>query len=163
MEEPLDEVSVPAEHVSDTPLPLFGISVQAGLPTPAEPTVPQGEDVERMLIGKPESTFFIRMKGDALRDYGVFDGDILVTDRSLAAGNGDLAVIKTHRGLFARAISVLDGRIAGAPHERESHALWRHHGSRKAAPERDEGLNAGRKEQEQRSDRDPAGPARDAF
>ena len=30
MEEPLDEVSVPAEHVSDTPLPLFGISVQAG-------------------------------------------------------------------------------------------------------------------------------------
>ena len=81
MEEPLDEISVPAEHVSDTPLPLFGISVQAGLPTPAEPTVPQGED------------------------------------RSLAAGNGDLAVIKTHRGLFARAISVLDGRISFIPEQ----------------------------------------------
>ena len=117
MEEPLDEISVPAEHVSDTPLPLFGISVQAGLPTPVEPTVPQGEDVESMLIGKPESTFFIRMKGDALRDYGVFDGDILVTDRSLAAGNGDLAVIKTPRGLFARAISVLDGRISFIPEQ----------------------------------------------
>ena len=55
------------------------------------------------------------MKGDALRDYGVFDGDILVTDRSLAAGNGDLAVIKTPRGLFARAITVLDGRISFNP------------------------------------------------
>ena len=57
------------------------------------------------------------MKGDALRDYGVFDGDILVTDRSLAAGNGDLAVIKTPRGLFARAISVLDGRISFIPEQ----------------------------------------------
>ena len=99
MEEPLDESVLP-EHVSDTPASPLGISVQAGAPgLPAEPTVPQGEDVESMLIGKPESTFFIRMKGDALRDYGVFDGDILpVTDRSLAAGNGDLAVIKTPQG-----------------------------------------------------------------
>ena len=115
MEEPLDEISVPAEHVSDTALPLCGTSVQAGLPTPAEATEPEGRDVEGMLIGKPESTFFIRMKGDALRDYGVFDGDILVTDRSLAAGNGDLAVIRTPNGLFARAITVLDGRISFNP------------------------------------------------
>lgn len=115
MEEPLEEVRVPAEHLSDTALPLFGTSVQAGLPTPADATEPEGRDVETMLIGKPESTFFIRMKGDALRDYGVFDGDILVTDRSLAAGNGDLAVIKTPHGLFARAIQVLDGRVSFTP------------------------------------------------
>lgn len=115
MEEPLNAISVPSEHESDTTIPLFGISVQAGLPTPAEPSVPLGEDVESMLIGKPESTFFIRMKGDALSDYGVFDGDILVTDRSLAAGNGDLAIIRTPKGLFARAISVLDGRISFSP------------------------------------------------
>ena len=115
MEEALDEVSVPAEHSTDTGLPLFGITVQAGLPTPAESSEPVLEDVENILVTKPESTFFIRMKGDALRDYGVFDGDILVTDRSLAAGNGDLAVIKTPRGLFARAISVLDGRISFIP------------------------------------------------
>ena len=115
MEEPLEEVRVPAEHLSDTALPLFGTSVQAGLPTPADATEPEGRDVETMLIGKPESTFFIRMKGDALRDYGVFDGDILVTDRSLAAGNGDLAVIKTPQGLFARAIQVLDGRVSFTP------------------------------------------------
>lgn len=115
MEEPLEEVRVPAEHLSDTALPLFGTSVQAGLPTPADATEPESRDVETMLIGKPESTFFIRMKGDALRDYGVFDGDILVTDRSLAAGNGDLAVIKTPQGLFARAIQVLDGRVSFTP------------------------------------------------
>ena len=115
MEEPIEEVRVPAEHLSDTALPLFGTSVQAGLPTPADATEPEGRDVETMLIGKPESTFFIRMKGDALRDYGVFDGDILVTDRSLAAGNGDLAVIKTPHRLFARAIQVLDGRVSFTP------------------------------------------------
>ena len=115
MEGALDEVSVPAEHSTDTGLPLFGITVQAGLPTPAESSEPVLEDVENILVTKPESTFFIRMKGDALRDYGVFDGDILVTDRSLAAGNGDLAVIKTPHGLFARAIQVLDGRVSFTP------------------------------------------------
>ena len=114
MEEPLEEISVPAGHVPVS-LPLFGISVQAGLPTPAEATEPVGGDVEEMLIGKPESTFFIRMKGDALRDFGVFDGDILVTDRSLAAGNGDLAVIRTPKGLFARAVTVTDGTVSFTP------------------------------------------------
>ena len=81
MEEALDEVSVPAEHSTDTGLPLFGITVQAGLPTPAESSEPVLEDVENILVTKPESTFFIRMKGETLKDYGIFDGDILVTDR----------------------------------------------------------------------------------
>lgn len=115
MEEALDEVSVPAEHSSDTVLPLFGITVQAGLPTPAESSEPVLEDVENILVTKPESTFFIRMKGETLKDYGIFDGDILVTDRSLAAGNGDLAVIATRSGLYARAVSVLDGKITFTP------------------------------------------------
>ena len=115
MEEALDEVSVPAEHSTDTGLPLFGIPVQAGLPTPAESSEPVLEDVENILVTKPESTFFIRMKGETLKDYGIFDGDILVTDRSLAAGNGDLAVIATRSGLYARAVSVLDGKITFTP------------------------------------------------
>lgn len=100
---------------TDTGLPLFGITVQAGLPTPAESSEPVLEDVENILVTKPESTFFIRMKGETLKDYGIFDGDILVTDRSLAAGNGDLAVIATRSGLYARAVSVLDGKITFTP------------------------------------------------
>ena len=115
MEEALDEVSVPAEHSTDTGLPLFGITVQAGLPPPADSSEPVLEDVENILVTKPESTFFIRMKGETLKDYGIFDGDILVTDRSLAAGNGDLAVIATRSGLYARAVSVLDGKITFTP------------------------------------------------
>ena len=141
MEEALDEVSVPAEHPTDTGVPLFGITVQAGLPTPAESSEPVLEDVENILVTKPESTFFIRMKGETLKDYGIFDGDILVTDRSLAAGNGDLAVIATRSGLYARAVSVLDGKITLTPQKRpsapfRSEALRRHHRRRKAAQER---------------------------
>jgi DNA polymerase V len=49
-------------------------------------------DLNRELVWHPASTFFGRVKGDALRDAGIGDGDILVIDKSLEPANGKIAV-----------------------------------------------------------------------
>lgn len=52
-----------------------------------------GLDLNQLLIANPEATFFLRFRGDSMRGAGVFDGDIVVVDRSLAAGYGNLVIL----------------------------------------------------------------------
>lgn len=49
-------------------------------------------NLNRELSTHPESTFYARVEGEAMRDAGVGDGDILVVDKSLDLQNGDMAV-----------------------------------------------------------------------
>jgi DNA polymerase V len=66
--------------------------VVAGFPTPAQDSIDQGIDLNRDLISHPESTFYARVSGNSMIDANVFDGDILVVDKSLAVHDGDMAV-----------------------------------------------------------------------
>ncbi len=66
--------------------------VHAGFPSPAQDYVDRRIDLNRDLILHPESTFYARVSGDSMIDAGVFDGDILVVDRSLTPGKRSMAV-----------------------------------------------------------------------
>lgn len=74
-----------------TGLPLFE-SVRAGLPfTPQEE--PSGTlDVDRYLVERPNSTYFVRVKGDSMKDAGILGGDIVAVDRSVEAKDGDIVI-----------------------------------------------------------------------
>jgi len=66
----------------------------------------QDIDLNDHLVRNKAATYFFRMKGDAMKEAGIFDGDMLVVDRSvkLAEGkiivailNGELLVRRFHR------------------------------------------------------------------
>jgi DNA polymerase V len=46
----------------------------------------RGIDLNEQLVRNKPATFFFRMKGDAMQDAGIFDGDTLIVDRSVKAG-----------------------------------------------------------------------------
>ena len=73
-------------------LPLAGCGVRAGFPSPAEDYIAESIDLNRDLIHHPASTFFARVEGDSMSGEGITEGDLLVIDRSLEPGDGDLAV-----------------------------------------------------------------------
>lgn len=54
-------------------------------------------DILVLLVQHPSATFFCRVRGDSMEGAGIFDGDILVVDRSIqathAAVGGDLATL----------------------------------------------------------------------
>lgn len=79
--------------------PLAAETIAAGFPSPADDYVESSIDLNVELIPRPLSTFFMRVSGDAMHDDGIVDGDLLVIDRSVAAGPG-MVVVAVHDGAF---------------------------------------------------------------
>ena len=67
----------------------------ADLPSPANDDVELSLNLNDHLIRNPESTFLVRVTGEALADAGLHDGDLLVMDRATPplAGNVVLAIV----------------------------------------------------------------------
>ena len=55
-----------------------------GFGAAADDYMERGIDLNEQLIKNKPATFFFRMRGDAMKDAGIFDNDILVVDRSLS-------------------------------------------------------------------------------
>lgn len=73
-------------------LPLFADKVPAGFPSPATDYVEDRLDLNRLLIQHAEATFFLRAKGQSMLGAGIHDGDVLVVDRSLTPGHGQVVI-----------------------------------------------------------------------
>ncbi|MBX9809686.1 LexA family transcriptional regulator [Candidatus Gracilibacteria bacterium] len=71
--------------------PLFE-SVRAGLPFTPETQPTSQMDLEKYLIEHPASTYFVKVKGDSMRDAGIIEGDIVILDRSLRPNSGNIVI-----------------------------------------------------------------------
>ena len=72
--------------------PAAGRLEAVGFPSPAADYSETGISLDRSLIEHPEATFFFRAAGGALEEAGIFDGDLLVVDRSITPGPGHVVV-----------------------------------------------------------------------
>ena len=75
----------------DKPTILTGF-LQAGFPSPGEDLEGSPLDTNELLVRNPSATFFMRVSGQSMRDAGIYEGDIVVVDKSVAAKNGDTVV-----------------------------------------------------------------------
>jgi DNA polymerase V len=64
-------------------LPFHLQKVGAGFPSPATDYVEDDIDLNTHLIKNIPSTFLIRAQGKSMNNVGIYDGDLLVVDRSL--------------------------------------------------------------------------------
>jgi DNA polymerase V len=91
-------------------LPLFLMPASAGTPMPTEDYLDKRLDLLKHLVRRPQDTFLVRASGDSMTGVGIFDGDLLIVDRSLEPRDGDVVVasvdnqptIKTFRCLYNR-------------------------------------------------------------
>ncbi|QHJ01749.1 translesion error-prone DNA polymerase V autoproteolytic subunit (plasmid) [Xylophilus rhododendri] len=81
-------------------LPLAGDRVQAGFPSPAEDFNCKRIDLTEQLVQHPQATFLLRVRGDSMREAGIFDGDVLVVDRAIRAAHGHIVVAVLDAGDF---------------------------------------------------------------
>ncbi|MFZ9388790.1 MAG: LexA family protein [Chitinophagaceae bacterium] len=73
-----------------------------GFGAAADDYMERGIDLNEQLIRNKPATFFFRMKGDAMQEAGVFDGDILIVDRSVKLVNGKVIVAILNGELLVR-------------------------------------------------------------
>lgn len=74
-------------------LPQIETSVRAGFPSPAGDYVEGKLDLTEHLINHPAATYYIRVSGDSMINYGIFDQDMLIVDRSLEPRQGDIVIV----------------------------------------------------------------------
>ena len=75
-------------------LPLFTTRISAGFPSPAEDFTDGTLDLND-LIEHPAATFIIRVSGYSMTGAGIFDGDLLIVDRSITPVSGKIVVAVT--------------------------------------------------------------------
>ncbi|MBL7739754.1 MAG: translesion error-prone DNA polymerase V autoproteolytic subunit [Chitinophagaceae bacterium] len=73
-----------------------------GFGAAADDYMERGIDLNEQLIMNKPATFFFRMKGDAMQDAGIYDGDVLIVDRSIKAAGGKIVVGSIDGELFVR-------------------------------------------------------------
>ena len=71
---------------------LVSAVVVAGFPSPAEQYSENPLDLNELMVRNAPATFYVRVVGDSMEGAGIFNGDILVVDKSLGAQNGDVVI-----------------------------------------------------------------------
>nr|WP_299380324.1 translesion error-prone DNA polymerase V autoproteolytic subunit [uncultured Halomonas sp.] len=102
-------------------LPLFADAVRAGFPSPADDYIERDLDLVGHLVQHPSSTFYVRAKGDSMENDGIYDGDLLIVDRSLEPRNGDVLIIALDGELTCKRLGAIGQRpylLPGNPNYR---------------------------------------------
>lgn len=73
-----------------------------GFGAAADDFMERGIDLNEELIKNKPATYFFRMKGDAMQNAGIFDGDVLIVDRSLKLTEGKIIVAILNGELLVR-------------------------------------------------------------
>ena len=66
--------------------------VAAGFPSPAEDHAVKRVDLMEQLIKHPQATFLLRVRGESMKDAGIFDNDVVLVDRAINPRSGHVVV-----------------------------------------------------------------------
>ena len=93
-------------------LPIDTVKISAGRrPGPAG-YEQRHRDITRFLVPNPVSTFFFPVQGDSMQGAEIFDGDILVVDRSIKPRHRHIVVAFVNGDRLVKRLYVRDGRCA---------------------------------------------------
>jgi DNA polymerase V len=101
--------NVKAFIMNKLPIPLYESHVSAGCPFPAEDQIEERVDIAAYLVKNQKSTFLVRSCGDSMIGAGIFDGDLLVVDRSLPHLHGKIVVASIDGGLTVKRLIIESG------------------------------------------------------
>ena len=74
----------------------------AGFPSPATDYIEEDVDLNVHLIKNVPATFIIRVQGKSMMDVGIYDGDLLVVDKSLKPKNFSTVIANVHDELVVK-------------------------------------------------------------
>ncbi len=78
------------EEASFDDVLLYGDSVPAGFPSPADDYLDMDLNLHDYLVQHPSATFCVRAIGDSMVDAGIQNSDVMVIDRALTPKNNDI-------------------------------------------------------------------------
>jgi DNA polymerase V len=108
----ITEISAVADTGKETKLtPLFSSQPAAGFPAPGDDVVEKALDITDLLVKNPTATFYVKVSGDSMEGAKIFDGDILVVDRSRSPKAGDIVVAAVYGELVVKQLRVFQNKL----------------------------------------------------
>ena len=83
-------------------VPFYLHKAGAGFPSPATDYIEEDVDLNVHLIKNVPATFIIRVQGKSMTNVGIYDGDLLVVDKSLKPKNFSTVVANVHDELVVK-------------------------------------------------------------
>jgi len=83
-------------------LPFYIHKVGAGFPSPATDYIEDDVDLNTHLIKNAPATFIIREQGKSMTNVGIYDGDLLIVDRSINPKNSSTVIANVNEELVVK-------------------------------------------------------------
>ena len=83
-------------------LPFYLHKAGAGFPSPATDYIEEDIDLNIHLIKNIPATFIIRVQGKSMSTVGIYDGDLLIVDKSLKPKNFSTVIANVHDELVVK-------------------------------------------------------------
>jgi DNA polymerase V len=94
--------------------PIYIEAGISGFESPAAEYKELGLSLDQLLISHPNATFIGQASGESMVDVGIFDGDLLIVDRSLTLKDGDI-IVANYNGCFTcKIIDKKEARLLSA-------------------------------------------------
>ena len=88
-----------AHSTSLQEIPFYSCRIAAGFASPADDHLDNHIDLNKLMVPKPSATYMLTVEGDSMIGAGIFDGDLLIVDRSKTATNGSVVIAVVHGDL----------------------------------------------------------------
>ena len=85
-------------------IPFYLHKVGAGFPSPANDYIEDDIDLNSHLITNAPATFIIRVQGKSMTNVGIYDGDLLIVDKSLNPKNFSTVIANVNEELVVKTL-----------------------------------------------------------
>ena len=83
-------------------IPFYLHKVGAGFPSPATDYIEDDIDLNSYLITNAPATFIIRVQGKSMMNAGIYDGDLLIVDKSIDSRNFSTVIANVNEELVVK-------------------------------------------------------------
>ena len=85
-------------------IPFYLHKVGAGFPSPATDYIEDDLDLNTHLITNAPATFVIRVQGKSMQEIGIYDGDLLIVDKSISPKNFSTVIANVNEELVVKSL-----------------------------------------------------------
>lgn len=107
-------------------LRMLGI-VEAGFPTEAEQMNSETISLDDFLVGNKEASYMLTVKGESMRDAGIFEGDLVIVERGAQAKIGDIVIAEVDGDYTIKYLREKNGKLYLDPANKDFKPIYPEH------------------------------------
>ncbi|WP_409260769.1 LexA family protein [Pseudomonas putida] len=92
-------------------VPRYLFRVPAGFPSPAADHMDQPISLDELLNLRAPHIYLVRIDGDSMQGAGIFDGDLVLVDRSIEARHGHIVIAAVNGEPLCKRLQHVAGQV----------------------------------------------------